>query len=304
MAGKKNSILIMEDSLLCQKQLIGILGDTYHVVAARTAHEALNTLTEMIPDLILLDIMMPDIDGRDIIKILKNSKEIQHVPVIFITSLSDADTERSGLALGAADFIAKPIDPAIVKLRVQNQMQMVNQLNIVRQMGTIDELTGLPNRRSFDERLALFWRKAKRDKKTISLLMVDIDHFKAYNDTYGHLQGDEALKALAVILNGALKRAGDYAVRWGGEEFAVVLPDTGHEGAMKVAEEVRAQAENAEIAGMDGTITKITVSVGVCTHVPMQKCGTDILVDNADKALYRAKVEGRNRVCAHHNEEA
>jgi diguanylate cyclase (GGDEF)-like protein len=289
--------MIVDDSELFLKHLYNTLCDDYHVMIARSGQEALNNLCDVVPDLILLDIMLPDIDGRDMIKIIKNTKETQNTPVIFLTKLNSVDDEREGLSLGASDYIVKPFDPIIVKLRVGIHIRMVNQLKRVRQLGSLDELTGLPNRRSFDERLAMLWRKAKRDGNALSLLMADIDYLKIINDTYGHLQGDEALKALAAILSGVMRRAGDYAARWGGEEFGVLLPDTDLEGALLIAEQIRSQTESTAIRRIDNEETRFTVSIGVCTHTPTQQCTTDEFIENADKALYRAKQEGRNRIC-------
>jgi diguanylate cyclase (GGDEF)-like protein len=287
--------MIVEDSEQMLKQLIGILGKDYHTVVARSGQEAFNTLLEEIPDLIVHDVMLPDMNGKQMIKVLKNTFETQDIPIIVITGLRD--DERESLALGAVDCILKPLDPIIVKLRIVNQMRMVNQLKLIKKLSGVDELTGLPNRRSFEERLAMVWRKAKREKKPISLLMIDIDRFKVYNDTHGHLQGDQALKELAKILNASLRRAGDFAVRWGGEEFSVLLPDTSLEGAMIVAEHIRSQTEAAVIRCFDESETRVTVSIGICTHIPTQKCGAESFVGAADKALYQAKDEGRNRIC-------
>jgi len=160
-----------------------------------------------------------------------------------------------------------------------------------------DELTNLPNRRFFDERLPIEWDRAVRAAIPISTLMLDLDHFKKYNDTYGHLNGDKVLRTVSKIFTKELKRPADFAVRWGGEEFAIILPDTGSHGALYVAENIRKNVENAEILLDNGAVTKITVSIGINTIIPTYGCSTNDFIRQADDALYKAKENGRNRVC-------
>jgi len=160
-----------------------------------------------------------------------------------------------------------------------------------------DELTSLPNRRLFDERLPIEWDRAVRTEIPISTLMLDLDYFKNYNDTYGHLNGDKVLRTVSQIFTKELKRPADFAVRWGGEEFAIILPDTSSHGALHVAENIRKIVEDTEILLDNGTVTKITVSIGVNTIIPTYKCSINDFIRQADDALYKAKADGRNRVC-------
>jgi len=164
-------------------------------------------------------------------------------------------------------------------------------------LGIIDQLTGLPNRRSFDNRMELEWNRAMRDKAVLSILMLDVDKFKLYNDTFGHLQGDEALKTVAATLKESIKRTVDLVARWGGEEFVVLLPNTDSDGAYKVAEYIRGAIEKAVIPCVDEKASHITVSIGVKTLVPDPQTDIIDLITEADKALYIAKGLGRNRVC-------
>jgi diguanylate cyclase (GGDEF)-like protein len=227
---------------------------------------------------------------------LKKSEKTQKIPIIFITGLSSDEDEAKGLALDAADYITKPFAAKIVKLRVRNQMQIINQMRTIERLSMIDQLTEIPNRRSFDERLFLEWNQAIREKTPISILVMDVDKFKYYNDTYGHQQGDVVLKTVAKVFSQSIRRPADFVARWGGEEFTVLLPNTVAGGAMEVAETIRAAVENTVILCADGTETKVTISIGVFTQIPEQSCTIDTFITNADEALYTAKRTGRNKV--------
>jgi len=294
---RKNSVLIVDDENSNIMALTHILSPIYAVYAAKSGQKALEAVEKYHPDVILLDILMPEMDGYAVISALKNSEKMRVIPVIFITGLSNTDDEEKGLNMGAADYISKPFSPAIVKLRVKNQLRMLNQLRIIEQLSMIDQLTSIPNRRGFDNRMDMEWIRAIRENTLISILFMDVDEFKAYNDRYGHQQGDAVLQTVAITITEALSRPGDFAARWGGEEFVVLLPNTELTGALHVAEKIRLNISNAVIPCMDGTKTKITVSIGVKTQAPGHDCSCDSLVAEADKALYKAKESGRNRVC-------
>jgi len=181
---------------------------------------------------------------------------------------------------------------------------LVEQIIRLSDLGIIDQLTKLPNRRSFDNRLTLEWNRAVREKMPLSILMLDIDHFKDYNDTYGHQQGDIALQTVAGVIPKPIKRAIDFVARWGGEEFVVLLPNTDSNGAMRVAEEIRTKVENIAIPSIDdGTTKNVTVSIGINTQIPSPNKTIGELIAKADEALYRAKKAGRNKVCWHKSEE-
>jgi len=301
-APAKNSILIVDDERANIIALTHMLSQDYKLYAAKNGRHAVELAKKHLPDIIMLDILMPDVNGFEVLTVLKRDEDTKDIPVIFVTGLNNEEDEEKGLELGAADYITKPFRSSIVKLRVGNQIKIINQIETIKHMSVTDQLTGISNRRHFDIRLSLEWNHAKREQMPLSLLMVDIDHFKAYNDNFGHLQGDVALREVAAAIKGTLSRSVDFVSRWGGEEFAVLLSGTGGEGAVNIAERIRQCLEAAEIPCGNST-TKITVSIGANTTIPFmendannEKPIDDFLL-KADKALYKAKSLGRNRVC-------
>jgi diguanylate cyclase (GGDEF)-like protein len=319
MGVKKNSILIVDDETINLMALTQILSDDYKIYTAINGKIGIEKAKELLPDLILLDIMMPEIDGYQVLAEIKKTEELRNTPVIFISGLTSDEDEEKGLTLDAADYIKKPFRNTVVKIRVKNQIQIVNQLRTIECLSLMDQLTNIPNRRSFDCRMKVLWKQAIRNKTPISLLMMDLDRFKQVNDDYGHQQGDVVLKTVANVLSQFLRRPNDFAARWGGEEFIIILPDTPIDGALEVAENIRKNVEDTLIPRVkfkpgdriadeylceikpDGTELcypglKITISIGVTSLVPGQKNSSDTFIYNADKALYLAKDAGRNRV--------
>lgn len=241
---------------------------------------------------------MPDMSGFEVISELKKSDATRKIPIIFITGLSNVENEEKGFFLGAADYITKPFHSSIVNARVKTQMQIVNQVRTIEQLCLLDGLTNIPNKRSFNNKLETEWKRAARDKMPLSLLLIDVDNFKSYNDNYGHPQGDVLLQIIAKTFMAVVKRPGDLAARWGGEEFAVLLPETDLNGALKVAETIRAAVESTLIPFAGGTVTtSVTVSVGVVSTVSHFSNSLEEFIREADKALYRAKETGKNKVC-------
>ena len=295
MEEKKNTLLIVDDENANLKVLTHILGSEYTIFTATNGLNALQKAKELQPDLILLDILMPGMDGYETLFTIKNTDETKRIPVVFITGLDSEEDEEKGLSLDAADYITKPFSVPIVKLRVRNQIQIVNQLRTIERLSMIDQLTNLPNRRSFDIRLSVEWKQAIREKLPISLLMLDLDKFKDLNDTYGHQCGDIVLKYLADVFQRSLKRPSDFTARWGGEEFIVLLPNTPLEGAIEVAENIRVNVEKSTI-NHEGVNLKITVSIGVTAILPVQNSSMEMFIAKADKAMYMAKEAGRNKV--------
>ena len=297
----KNSILIVDDEKSNIMALSMILSPDYVIYAAKNGRDAIEIAQEYLPDVILLDILMPEMDGYDVISRLKGMEETESIPVIFVTGLTTAGSEVKGLDLGAADYIIKPFSPAIVKLRVRNQIKIVNQIRIINHLSTTDQLTGIPNRRSFNTQMNREWSRNMRENSQLSFLMIDVDKFKVFNDTFGHQAGDELLQLVAKTLAESLRRAADFAARWGGEEFAVLLPGTDTDGAVEIAERIRSNIENTKITLSYGKITSVTVSIGLSTLIPSQETSPDDIIFQADKALYDAKESGRNRVIVHKN---
>lgn len=293
----KNSVLIVDDDTENIVALTDMLGQDYTVYAAINGQDAVWIAKEYLPDVILLDILMPDIDGYETLALLRHDEDTQHIPVIFVTSLCGAEHEEKGLGLGASDYITKPYKPSIVKLRIQNQIKTVNQLRLSNHLSTTDQLTGIPNRRSFNIQLNKEWGRNMRDKKPLSLMILDIDRFKDFNDTYGHQQGDEVLKVLASKLTESLRRSSDFAARWGGEEFVILLPNTYINGALINAERIREKIEKTPVPTPNGHTVGLTVSIGVATLTPALEINQNELISQADRALYMAKEKGRNTVC-------
>jgi len=301
-------ILIIDDSRLHREVLKSILlsdttglpavpGRSYELLEASSGLEALELVITTIPDLILLDIILPGMDGFEVLSVLKNTEATKAIPVIIVTGLRNIEDEEKGLAIGAEDYITKPYHKTLVIARIKIQLRILEQIRIIEELSLSDALTGLPNRRSFDQRIALEWRHAVREKSTINILMADIDYFKKLNDTYGHQQGDVALETVAETIRQSAKRAGDYASRWGGEEFAVLLPNTSPSGARQIAERIRQNVATTPIPNIGGgDPIFVTISLGVSSIVPTTSDSIAEFINVADKALYTAKSTGRNRV--------
>ena len=299
---RDNSVLIVDDEAMNIKALTHILKPFYTVYVAKDGQAALNSAQKLKPDVILLDVVMPGINGFQVITALKENDETKNIPVIFVTGKTQKEDEGHGLALGAADYITKPFDATIVRLRVRNQVQIVNQVKMIEHLSMTDSLTELANRRHFNIRLEQEWSRAKRDSLSTSLLIMDIDDFKKINDKYGHLFGDKVLKNVADNIKYSLKRSMDLLSRWGGEEFAVLLPNTTIKGAYYVAEDIRKTVERRdyplnELDALDEKLV-ITISIGINSLLPDMNSSLTDFIDIADKALYLAKEIGKNRICS------
>jgi diguanylate cyclase (GGDEF)-like protein len=292
---KEFSILIADDEKMNVDILGEILSPTYNLLVSRNGTRALELAKEHKPDLILLDVLMPDITGFELIKKLKESDVTDKIPVIFITGLTSAEDEEKGFLLGAVDYITKPFVKSIVKARVNTHIKIIDQMRTIEQIGLIDPLTKISNRRGFENRLKEEWGRAFREKTPISILLMDIDNFKNYNDTLGHQQGDLALKSFSDTATKTLVRPVDHIARWGGEEFIIMLPDTDLEGAAEVAEKVRKNVEASVVLTENGEETKLTVSIGVNSIIPDTGDSIMDFIEIADQALYKAKKLGRNR---------
>ncbi|MCL2843904.1 MAG: diguanylate cyclase [Chitinivibrionia bacterium] len=416
MSEKKNNILIVDDESSNIRVLKDILSSDYRIYASTNGQDAIETALEFLPDVILLDIIMPDMDGYEVIAALKNSEKTRDIPIILITGLDSIEAEEKGLTLGAADYIMKPFHPLIVKLRVSNQIKLLKQLrqqameqqfsivenmpnlilsitknavveyanpavsaitgftkydlmkdglgvifekemlanikekhipdaiqgkivhfevDIIRKDGIkriltvsifrtgennlgvvfvdltkmreleienekvfLDGLTNIYNRRFFDESIARIFKSSSRANSPLSLMMIDIDFFKNYNDAYGHSAGDDCLKAVADILKKGIPRACDFLARYGGEEFVVVLPNTDKNGAINVAERFLAAVQTLDIPHKTSETAKhITFSIGITTGNINHTHTAEDFIKRADEMLYKAKLTGKNRHC-------
>lgn len=270
----------------------------YDIFMATNGEDAIKQVKSNQPDLILLDVMMPGIDGYEVCRRLKSDPMTAGIPVIFVTAQRSESDEVRGFEIGAVDFITKPINPVVVKARVTTHMALKRQSDLLRSIAMLDGLTGVANRRKFDETLGYLWFQCQRDKKPMSLIILDVDYFKRYNDTYGHQAGDDCLRSLANVFRRALQRPQDLIARIGGEEFACILPWTDSVGAMAIAERIKNSVHELSLehkASLMGQI--VTVSMGLVTRIPEPDMDSNELIELADQALYRQKANGRDGIC-------
>jgi len=299
MANNKNKkLLIVDDEKMNIINLAQYLKTNYDILVAADGASALEIAEKQLPDLILLDIVMPDMNGFEVLTRLKNSPTTINIPVIFITGLDSAEDEEKGISLGAVDYITKPFHKSVVKARIDTHLKMSDYIHMIEKLCMMDALTGLPNRRGFDSRINIEWGRAHREQTLLGLIVIDIDSFKNYNDTYGHQQGDVLLKAVADVIKNTLNRVSDFASRWGGEEFFVLLPDTDAKGTYNIAEQIRVNIKNTKVKFSNGIDTSVTVSIGVASMVPRDIDSVENFIEHADKLLYIAKKNGKDQVCA------
>ncbi len=298
MNDKRATVLIVDDEPQNVRLLGELLREEHEVIVATSGTEALRrTDSEIPPDLILLDVMMPEMDGWDVCRELKANPATRDIPIIFVTARDDVTDEAKGLAAGAVDYIAKPFSPEIVKARVRTHLTLKSQADRLANLSAMDDLTGLPNRRRFNQRLEEEWGRGARADDPLTVVMMDVDHFKQFNDNYGHGAGDDCLRRVAQALDGVVHRTADLVARYGGEEFAAILPATGIEDGMQVGERFRQAVESLCLEhGHSPTGRHITISVGVATQVPEAGGESGTLLEAADRKLYAAKNKGRNCV--------
>ena len=288
--------------MLTLRLLANMLKDEYDVIASRDARAAINTAKECSPAIILLDILMPGMDGFEVLKELKRMPETSCISVIFITSLNDPENEEKGLMLGATDYIYKPFSPRVVKARIKNHIDLFLMRKTIEDLALIDALTKINNRRSLDLRSEVEWARALREQSSLSVAIVDIDDFKNYNDCYGHIKGDEVIKSVANKISDSLCRKTDFAARYGGEEFVILLPMTPFRGGDIVLQRVCSGIEKLAIPHERSSIAPvITVSIGGASVIPQLGACFKNLMDAADKMLYKAKEEGKNRIAWDYN---
>ncbi len=281
------------------------------------ANKALDMIKSIQPTLILQDLVMPHTDGLTLLQSYRVSKKTRDVPVVVLSSKEESEVKARAFALGANDYMIKLPDKVelIARIRYHSQwyinklqrddayrslqasQRQLKELNLsLYQMSRNDGLTGIMNRGRFDEVIVDEWARAKRERQLLALIMIDIDFFKLYNDSFGHLAGDTCLKKVAEILQGGLRRPSDIIARFGGEEFVALLPNTGLEGAVKVAEELRGRIGAASLSHSESDVAEyVTISLGVAAVMPSDQYSSDSLIEAADSALYQAKHEGRNR---------
>jgi len=325
-------ILIVDDSPDDRLLLQSILESARYgeIFIAESARSAFNILGmdgggsgSHAVDLILMDIIMAELNGIEAVRQIKAVEHLRDIPIIMVTIKTEPVDLQLAFAAGAIDFICKPINKMELLTRVRSVLRLVHEINrrkerenelleVMRQLeeandmllrlSRLDGLTGITNRRQFDDFLDQEWRRAIREALPLSLIMLDVDGFKDYNDHFGHQAGDECLKKIADALHRSLNRPGDQVARYGGDEFVMVLPGTPITGARQVAETMREKIQSLEMAhAPSGTYQFVTISLGVATLLPSRDSPPAVLITAADRALYQAKQDGRNRVSVAEN---
>ena len=284
-------VLVVDDKEIICTLFAAMLGHygRYHVVTTTDGRQVIDILRREPFDVMLLDMSMPAISGLEVLR--QVTQVFEELPVIIVTGHGSIEIAVESMQAGAADFVTKPVPAAVLHLRIQKALEHAR----TRRLASTDGLTGAYNHRTFQERLSQEIARADRYSRPLSVLMIDVDHFKVYNDTYGHPQGDIVLQDLARLLR-EMSRTSDTVARWGGEEFAIILPETDSVGAQKIGQRLCEQVERYPFPGQElmpgGTLT---ISIGVATYASASS--KEALLQAADTALYTAKREGRNRVC-------
>lgn len=293
---QKETVLAIDDETANLFVVRQILRDDYRVLAAVTEQDGIAIAKAQKPDIILLDVVMPGIGGYEVCRILKSDPETALIPIIFVSAMGGVEDEAKGLDLGAMDYITKPVRPAILRARLRTHLALKTYQDQLRDLSLRDDLTQLSNRRCFYELYEREWNRAVRENTNLSLLMVDVDYFKNYNDTYGHLGGDECLCEVAGALTSVVRRSTDIVARYGGEEFICLLPDTDPEGAMGVAEAIHQRVRDLALPHRASRVSPyVSVSIGGTTVAPALSQDREDVIRSADTELYRAKENGRNR---------
>ncbi|MDF2544467.1 MAG: diguanylate cyclase response regulator [Herbinix sp.] len=319
----KATILLVDDrpdNLFVLQSLLDNLD--CRIVKATSGNEALSIMLDQEIALVLLDVQMPEMDGFEVAELMRGSEKTRYIPIIFVTAISkEQKCIFKGYEVGAVDYLFKPIEPVILQSKVRVFLELYNQKLLIQgqaelleikikelmemqednrrleSLSICDGLTGISNRRCFDDYMERSWKNSIRTGKPISLIMADIDCFKAYNDNYGHLQGDDCLVKVARAISSSIKRPIDFAARYGGEEFAIILPDTEIEGGLVVAENIRRCIDELSLAHEFSPVgDHITLSLGVATFRPKQSDQIGTFINKADIALYNSKQGGRNKI--------
>lgn len=293
----RSRLLLVDDQAINIRILHQIFAADHDVFMATSGAEALTFCKATPPDLVLLDVVMAGMDGLEACRQLKTDPDTASIPVIFVTALDDSDGEAACWDAGGVDFITKPINAMTVRNRVRAHLTLKHQSDLLRRMAWLDGLTGVANRRQFDDRIAREWRRCLRQGAPLSVAAIDIDWFKPFNDTYGHLAGDDCLGQVAAAIQSSLLRPGDLVARVGGEEFTCLLPDVDADGACVIGERINAAIAGLRIAHGGSPKGAVTASIGIACEIPTAQDGADALLERADRSLYRAKHGGRAQVC-------
>lgn len=287
-------LLLVDDQPINIQVLHQIFARDCQIFMALDGLQALQLCHQHQPDLVLLDVVMPGMDGLEVCRKLKADAQTRHIPVIFVTGNNSTEQETQGLEAGAVDFIPKPFNPRVVRARVDTHLTLKRQSDLLRSLAYVDGLTGVSNRRRFDEYLETEWRRSLRSGQSLTLILLDVDHFKAYNDLYGHQGGDECLRQIGACLMNALQRPADLVSRYGGEEFACVLPETHWPDALNLGTQLGHKVKSLGMAHQASpTAACVTVSLGVAVRTTDSQGSLPDLLGLADDKLYAAKHDGR-----------
>jgi diguanylate cyclase (GGDEF)-like protein len=295
--GRMQKILVADDDPINREVLGELLKIEYTVLLAKNGEQTLEKAARLAPDLILLDVVMPDMDGYEVLRRLRADPHTSHISVVFISGLGRPEDEANGLNMGASDYISKPFNATVVTARVALHLQVARQRRLLERLAHIDGLTELANRRRFDQLFSAQWQAAQRSKGPLSLALLDIDCFKQYNDQYGHPAGDRVLRSVARTVSSFMRRPADLAARYGGEELVLLMPDTSAGEARELLEDLVRAIEQLTIAHRASPVAPVlTVSIGGATLDQGGAESTAQLLQAVDNELYRAKHGGRNRV--------
>lgn len=297
---RRGRLLVVDDQPINIQAIYQIFADSHDVFMATSGQQALDFCNRTPPDLVLLDVEMAGMDGLEVCRRLKQGADTRSIPVIFVTASSLPENENACWLAGGVDFVNKPVNPTTLRNRVRAHLTLKFQFDLLHNMAFADGLTGVANRRLFDERLEAEWRRCNRSQQPLSLIMIDIDYFKLYNDHYGHQMGDDCLRAVATALQSRFRRPYDLLARYGGEEFVCLLPDTDLSGALVMANGLLESVNALKIEHVRSSLDHVvSISLGVSSeNFVVSGSSHEGLLQRADASLYLAKRKGRGQVCA------
>lgn len=285
-------LIIDDDPVALEIAKARLSKENHEICCAETGNAGLELARQINPDIILLDLDMPDMSGFDVCRIIKADSDLCMIPILFLSGSSAAEDKVHGLDLGAVDYVTKPFDAFELRARVRAALRTKHLQDLLIEHAHVDPLTGLPNRRALMERMQAEWARTARHGGSLAVIMADLDHFKQINDTYGHHVGDKVLQVVSAAIARECREI-DLPTRYGGEEFAIVVPNESASGALVLAERCRREIEKSCVVVKNGTI-RPTASFGVADS--QNEATPDGILHAADEAMYRAKQSGRNRV--------
>ncbi len=292
----KGKLLIVDDQPANIRVMAEALRDEYELFFATSGERALEIVAAGGIELVLLDVVMPGLDGFEVCRRMKADEATSLIPVFFVTAREEVGDEARGFDLGAVDYITKPIQPPIVRARVRTHIELKRTRDLLESLASIDAVTTIANRRRFDGSIETEWKRCARSHSPLTVAIADVDFFKSFNDTYGHTRGDECLRSVALAIRSIARRPGDLAARYGGEEFALVLPETDADAARTIMDSMLDAVRALKVPHAGSSCADhVTISAGAATLVPRIDAHHSVIVEAADTALYEAKQSGRNQ---------